>query len=57
MSHNYTDLGDSVQHAGGLGHPVVNLSSSSAGVNVSQERRHYREVCGEAVIYVLLLHW
>lgn len=55
VSH-HTDLGHSVEYAGCFSHPVVNLSLSSAGVYVSKERGHHREICGEAVVNILLLH-
>lgn len=51
-----TDLGHSVEHAGRFRHPVVNLSSSSAGVDVGQKWSHDGEVCRQAVVHVLLLH-
>lgn len=51
-----TDLGNSVEYARCFGHPVVNLSLPSACVNVSQERGDHREICGEAIINVLLFH-
>lgn len=51
-----TDLGHSVEYAGRFRHPVVNLSSPATGVDVGQERRHHGEICGEAVVDVLLFH-
>lgn len=45
-----------LQHGRGLRLPVVDGSFSLTGVDVSQEGGDDREVCGEAVIYILLLH-
>jgi len=51
-----THPGHSVENAGRLRHPVVDLPSPSAGVDVGQKRSHHGEVRGEAVVDVLLLH-
>lgn len=56
VSEAETHLGHSVQDTGHLGHPVVDLAPPPTGVEVGQEGGEHREVGGEAVVHVLLLH-
>lgn len=53
----WTNLRHPVQDTGHFSHPIVNLSPSTTGVNVSQKRGEHREVCWEAVVNILLFHW